>query len=115
VEKLIDANLLSRAILSPLNVEVAAINEKILGMVPGEEKQFLSADSTDAESDQLNRDTIWPDVLLNGLAFSGVPPHCLKLKVGAVVILLRNLSHSLGLVNGTRMVVADGCPTGVRC
>mgnify|MGYP001809636379 CR=1 FL=1 len=34
-----------------------------------------------------------------------MPPHELHLNVGAPIILLRNLNPSMGLVNGTRMVV----------
>ncbi|GMS98188.1 hypothetical protein PENTCL1PPCAC_22084, partial [Pristionchus entomophagus] len=36
---------------------------------------------------------------------SGVPPFWLKLKVGAIVILLRNVDLSSGLCNGTRLIV----------
>jgi ATP-dependent DNA helicase PIF1 len=35
----------------------------------------------------------------------GMPPHQLALKVGVLVILLRNLDASSGLCNGTRLVV----------
>jgi ATP-dependent DNA helicase PIF1 len=42
---------------------------------------------------------------LNMINLSSLPPHELKLKVGAPVILLRNLSPSTGLCNGTRLKV----------
>ena len=37
----------------------------------------------------------------------GIPPHKLTLKIGAIVILLRNLIGITGLLNGTRLIV-DG-------
>jgi ATP-dependent DNA helicase PIF1 len=42
---------------------------------------------------------------LNSLTPGGMPPHELNLKIGAVVILLRNLDPTRALCNGTRMVV----------
>ncbi|XP_065658951.1 ATP-dependent DNA helicase pif1-like [Hydra vulgaris] len=35
----------------------------------------------------------------------GMPPHCLKLKIGCLIMLLRNLDLKAGLCNGTRMKV----------
>jgi len=42
---------------------------------------------------------------LNVIKCSGVPNQELKLKVGTPVMLLRNIDHSVGLCNGTRMVI----------
>lgn len=42
---------------------------------------------------------------LNNLKSSGIPPHVLRLKIGVPIMLLRNLNPSLGLCNGTRLVV----------
>ena len=46
-----------------------------------------------------------PPELLHSLKISGLPNHCLILKVGALVILLINLNQSIALCNGTRLVV----------
>ena len=42
---------------------------------------------------------------IHSITPSGMPPHKLSLKIGAVVILLRNLFIEIGVCNGTRMVV----------
>jgi ATP-dependent DNA helicase PIF1 len=42
---------------------------------------------------------------LNTITLAGMPPHCLALKVGVHVILLRNLDAALGLYNGTCLII----------
>ncbi|XP_052111544.1 uncharacterized protein LOC107469337 [Arachis duranensis] len=42
---------------------------------------------------------------LNTIRCSGVPNHELTLKIGTPIMLLRNIDHSAGLCNGTRLVV----------
>lgn len=42
-----------------------------------------------------------------------MPTHCLKLELGAGVMLLRNLHLKTGICNGTRMIVR--CLTISRC
>ncbi|XP_052117854.1 uncharacterized protein LOC127747708 [Arachis duranensis] len=44
---------------------------------------------------------------LNGLKSSGLPNHEIKLKVGIPIMLLRNIDHSSGLCNGTRLIVTQ--------
>ena len=43
----------------------------------------------------------YPVEYLNSLTFHGFPVHKLTLKVGAIVMLIRNLSINDGLCNGT--------------
>ena len=42
---------------------------------------------------------------LNSLTTSGLPNHCLKLKIGTPIMVLRNLDQTQGLCNGTRLIV----------
>ena len=92
-----------RAILTPLNDNVDKINEVIMEKFPGEGKTYLSADSV-ADEDMAST---YPTDFLNSVTLSGMPPHAMTLKVGAPVMLLRNLraGPGYGLRNGTRMIV----------
>ena len=42
---------------------------------------------------------------LNSINLSGLPPHLLTVKVGAVMMSLRNLNPKQGLCNGTRILI----------
>ncbi|XP_048619512.1 ATP-dependent DNA helicase pif1-like [Brassica napus] len=99
--------LTERAILAPTNASANEINSYLLSKVPSAEKEYLSSDSVAFEStpeeDFTNNYT---QEYLNSLEFQGLPPHKLCVKVGAPVMMLRNLDQYNGLCNGTRMVVS---------
>ena len=44
---------------------------------------------------------------LNSINLSGLPPHLLTIKVGCVMMLLRNLNPKRGLCNGTRILITS--------
>ncbi|XP_076909136.1 uncharacterized protein LOC143566277 [Bidens hawaiensis] len=69
-----------RALLTPTNEVVQEINDRLLSMFPD---------------------------ILNSLKISGLPNHKLVLKVGVLVMLLRNLDQKGGLCNGTRLQVTS--------
>ena len=92
-----------RAILTTKNENVDNINNQIINIFPGEAKEFLSADSV--EDKDFVHQNLYPVEFLNTLTPSGTPPHKLVLKVGAPIILLRNLNPAEGLCNGTRLIV----------
>ena len=95
-----------RAIIAPTLEIVESVNEYIVSLNQTEEKTYLSSDaicSSDSNIDLLE-DLHTPE-FLNGIKCSGVPNHELKLKVGIPVMLLRNIDHSAGLCNGTRLVI----------
>nr|XP_047142927.1 ATP-dependent DNA helicase pif1-like [Hydra vulgaris] len=98
-----EADYANRAILTPTNVDSLAINKKVLDRLPGDTKIYLSSDSI--ETDNYNEIYNFPVESLNSLTPSGMPVHCLKLKIGAVVMLLINLDLKGGLCNGTHLMV----------
>lgn len=44
-----------------------------------------------------------------------LPKHELKLKVGCVIMVMRNLNQIMGICNGTRMVVKKCLPNSIVC
>ena len=74
-----------------------------MNRLEGREQIFLSA--TTVECDNLLDQENYP--IENALAETpnSYPPHMLKFKVGAIIILLKNWSLKDGLCNGTRMRV----------
>ncbi|XP_047141334.1 ATP-dependent DNA helicase PIF1-like [Hydra vulgaris] len=98
-----EADYAKRAILTPTNFDSLAINKEVLHRLPSDVKTYLSSDSID--TDDLNEINNFPAEFLNSLTPSGMPVHCLKLKIGAVTMLLRNLDLKGGLCNGTRLMV----------
>jgi ATP-dependent DNA helicase PIF1 len=53
----------------------------------------------------VSMDSLYPVEFLNILQFSSIANHELELKVGVPILLLRNLNQSIGLCNGTRLIV----------
>ncbi|XP_019150494.1 PREDICTED: ATP-dependent DNA helicase PIF7-like [Ipomoea nil] len=96
-----------RAILAPTLDVVDTVNEYMTDYNNAEGRTYLSCDSvckSDSNVDMLA--DLHTSEFLNGLRCSGVPNHSLTLKVGSPVMLLRNIDHSLGLCNGTRMIIS---------
>lgn len=94
-------------ILTPKNTVVDRINEIAIGDMLGEQRVFFSADTSDNK--------LYSTEFLNKLTPSGVPPHRLVLKVGAPVMLLRNIAPHRGLCNGTRLIVKEIHTKFVKC
>jgi ATP-dependent exoDNAse (exonuclease V) alpha subunit len=98
--------LMSRCILTPKNENVDAINNLIMEMLPtqhpSENRVYLSADYMAAD-DKMHE--LYGTEFLNSLQPQGIPSHDIRLKVGSPIMLLRNINFSLGLTNGTRLMV----------
>ncbi|XP_054256904.1 uncharacterized protein LOC128981934 [Macrosteles quadrilineatus] len=91
-----------RSILSTMNANVQQINNTVLNLMDGVVHELRSADSVDKEND----DGMDVDVhLLNQATGKGVPDHVLRLKIGSVCLVMRNLNIDSGLVNGTKVIV----------
>ena len=100
-------------IYTPLNKYMKHVNCICIKRFPGETMTYLSND-TILQDDQ--NESI-PEEFLNSLTPSGMPDHELKLKLGAPVMLLRNLQAGAGcsLRNGTRMIVRRLMERIVEC
>jgi ATP-dependent DNA helicase PIF1 len=101
------AYIIERAILTPLNEDVDALNKFINDKYaftkhdrsPAQHRVYYNADSV-VHGEQHG---IYPTEFLNTLSFSSVPPHELHLQEGCPIILLCNMTN--GLANGTRLIV----------
>jgi len=94
--------LCERAILTPLNVDVDKVNKLILEKCPGSSsKSYLSADYVSEDDDEAEYSIEY----LNSLNPSGLPPHELFLKVGAPIMLLRNIKGHTGACNGAKLII----------
>ncbi|GBO22796.1 hypothetical protein AVEN_157229-1 [Araneus ventricosus] len=92
-----------RAILTVNNERSMEINNKVLEFMPGNETVYKAVDMIMSEDpqDQLT----FPEEFLNSLTPTGLPPYQLKLKIGCIIMLLKNLSPSKELCNGTRLII----------
>ena len=104
-------HLAERAILAARNDTVDNLNAQLLASMRGERFASYSADTIIDQEDADN----YASEYLNTINLSSLPPHLLKLKVGAAVILLRNLSPSTGLCNGTRLRVVRISQRVIEC
>ena len=91
-----------RAIVTPLNLDVSVMNEKVLERLPEPVSEFCAVD----ELDEADNATIWTPELMASLELPGLPQFKLRTKPFSIVMLLRNMSLRDGLVNGTRMQVS---------
>ena len=90
-----------RAIMSSTNDTIQQCNYEMIDRLPGEMITSYSVD-TCVEPDNIAR---YDSDFLNRVNASGIPPHRLALKVGACIILIRNLSVKDGHCNGTRYII----------
>ncbi|XP_074301454.1 uncharacterized protein LOC141632841 [Silene latifolia] len=94
-----------RAVLAPTHDVVEEVNDYVLDQIQKEEKVYLSSDEISKEETNYGVRELYSTEFLNSIRCSGLPNHRLKLKVGAIVMLLRNIDQANGLCNGTRMEV----------
>ncbi|GFW80475.1 ATP-dependent DNA helicase [Trichonephila clavipes] len=90
-----------------VNEDSLKINEPVLKRFPGQNATYFSADSIISEDQEQYNFKL---DFINGITPSRMPPHVLNLKVGAVIMLLRNLNPSAGLCNGTHLIIRKLLP-----
>ena len=90
-------------ILTPKTDDALKLNDRVLNKLPGEFHTYFSVDKAVCDSEE--ESWVYPPEFLNSLTPSGMPPHRLILKPGAIIMLLRNLDFKRGLFNGTRFIV----------
>ena len=80
----------------------------MINLIPSMEKEYYSAVTISNCTDTCNdAHILYPVEYLNTLNANNFPCHKLKLKVGVPIMLLRNLNQSLGLCNGTRLIITN--------
>ncbi|CAJ2651719.1 unnamed protein product [Trifolium pratense] len=87
-----------RGILAPTLESVEHVNDYLMSIIPGTEREYLSCDSvcqSDSNS-EIQPDWFTPE-FLNDIKCSGIPNHRLKLKVGCPAMLMRNIDQAAGL------------------
>jgi len=87
---------------------VEKVNDYVMALVPGLEKEYFSCDTVLKCDEDVGIDRRWitPE-FLNEIKCSGMPNHRLHFKVGVPVMLLRNIDVSAGLCNGTCLTVVE--------
>lgn len=95
-------------ILAPTLDLVEKVNDYIMGLIPEDQKEYLSADSVCKCDDDFGLDHRWITTeFLNDIKCSGMPNHRLILKVGVPIMLLRNVDQASHLCNGTCLTVVS--------
>jgi hypothetical protein len=98
-----------KTLLTPLNDDVARINDVVLDRFPGDVVEYRSADVI--PPGEVENASLYPTEFLNTIDMASLPLHRLRLKIVCVLILLRNLKTTMGLCNGTRLRVDAFFPT----
>jgi hypothetical protein len=100
--------LAERAILAPTNELTDTVNEYMVPLVRGKEKEYLSSDSIAKTTAQHEAyDLLYPIEFLNSINGNNFPQHKILLKQQVPIMLLRNLNQRAGLCNGTRLIVTS--------
>lgn len=89
-----------RAILAPTNETTTLMNSLILNKLTSQSMIYRSIDTVLDSDEAIN----YPVEFLNSIENSSLPRHSLELKIGAPIILIRNIKPPI-LCNGTRLSI----------
>lgn len=95
---------LGRGILTPGNHQVDELSHDLLHRMSGPLLVFDSHDSADLNDNAAGREELTAEFLAS-TNVAGLPLAHLELRVGAPIMLPRNIDPSQGLCNGSRMTV----------
>ncbi|KAL3092867.1 hypothetical protein niasHT_030056 [Heterodera trifolii] len=108
-----------RAILCPLNRDTLQLNETIMDRLPTAERVYhavtLPVVDKTGEADLENIAADANHENLCRMTPPGVPEHILRVRVGAVMMITRNISLEEGLCNGTRVQVMELFDNIIQC
>ena len=93
-----------RTILAFRNDTVTMFNDLMIHQLPGVLHTFNAVNTADINDSAVQMEEL-PAEYLQIIQHAALPPSRLCLKLGAPVILIRNLNPKEGLCNGTRMIV----------
>ncbi|XP_058810470.1 ATP-dependent DNA helicase pif1-like [Phymastichus coffea] len=103
------------AILSARNADVDEMNMKVTNLLDKKtEHIYTGIDSTENCDNGEMQEILLPEYL-NSLNPPNFPPHKLRLKKYCIVMLIRNISISEGLCNGTRLQIIDFSNHLLKC
>ncbi|KAJ1279261.1 hypothetical protein BS78_04G142100 [Paspalum vaginatum] len=84
-----------RAILTPTNEAADVVNSHVVALIPGPEMEYRSCDAIQkSASAHESYEVLYPIEFLNSVNGNNFPRHCLILKKGVPIMLLRNLDQA---------------------
>ena len=120
----VNAMSLARAILATTNKRTLSWNELALQKLDGNVRQYLSSNTICkfymlSDPDKKTRGNLFQKLLtedfLDTYTKSGLPQHCLRLKINAIILIMRNLMPCDQIMNGTKAIVRTLLRDSIVC
>ena len=93
-----------RCVVTPTNEAAIRLNHLIIAEMPGDE---CTVYINDAITDEAASSECYPVEFLHTVETASLPPHDLRLKLGCILMVLRNYAPHLGVCNGTRVLLRE--------